>query len=122
MRRGHRGNDYAVCAYLNEESVPVLCTRKEANEWAESGGYARSQIKVDIIKGSGIETRFHRFSLAPDGPPLFWRVCWWSKAEPSECVKRWFGTKEAALEFHAVIADAVATKGYHPSTHGLSLP
>ena len=72
---GNRALTYATWAYLGEDDVPVLCTRKKANEWAWSKeGLQRSQIKHDRILGWTIRTSFERYSLAQDGPPLFWNV------------------------------------------------
>src|SRR5260221_13217011 len=72
---GNRALTYATWAYLGEDDVPVLCTRKKANEWAWSKeGLQRSQINHNRIPGWTIRTSFLRYSLAPDGPPLFWNV------------------------------------------------
>jgi hypothetical protein len=46
---GCRENDYAVWAILGQDDVPVLCTRKEANEWFWSKDRKRSQIKSDQL-------------------------------------------------------------------------
>jgi Transposase DDE domain group 1 len=52
-----------------------------------------------------LETRFHGCSNAPDGPPLFWRVSFYTSTGPSEA--RHFGTKEAALAFHAEVVERI---------------
>jgi len=108
---GHPANEYATFAYLNEDYVPVLCTPKKADKWFWSEDQRRSQIKLDYINGWGLETRFRRFSLESDGPPLFWQVSCWAQAAkvgPFQSRIRWFGTKDAALEFHMVVAAAIA--------------
>jgi hypothetical protein len=110
---GCRENDYAVWAILGQDDVPVLCTRKEANEWFWSKDRKRSQIKSDHVDGWCIYTSFSRMSLEPDGPPLFWRVGWWTetKAPPFRSGERAFATKEAALEFHASLAAMLRAHG-----------
>jgi uncharacterized membrane protein len=61
--------EYYTWAYLNEECVPVLCSRKKANKWYRSEDEARAHIKRDTINGWCIDTRFLRFSVVPDGLP-----------------------------------------------------
>jgi hypothetical protein len=95
--------DYAIWSYLNEDNVPILCSREEANAWWERE-YDSCQIQSGRIDGWGIETTFRRYSLAPDGPPMFFRVCWWKWIEASRTMaqgERFFGTMEAAIHFHA---------------------
>jgi hypothetical protein len=102
--------EYYTWAYLNEEYVPVLCTRKRANKWYRSEDEARSQIKRDVINGWFIHTTFLRFSVVPDGPPQFWTVGYWpeERVDPLAGGGRSFLTKEAALEFHASLTAALA--------------
>jgi hypothetical protein len=99
---GNRALSYATWAYLGENDVPVLCSRKKANEWAwNKEGQQRSRIKRDRTVGWTILTRFQRYSLAPDGPPLFWKVCCFKENGKLGMAEKFLGTKELALEFHA---------------------
>jgi hypothetical protein len=94
--------DYAIWSILNEDNVPILCSRKEANAWWNRE-YVSCNIQSGRIDGWGIETAFRRYSLAPDGPPLFFRVCFWKWIETSCTMaqgERFFGTM-AAIHFHA---------------------
>lgn len=103
--------EYCTWAYLNEEYVPVLCTRKRANKWYRSEDEARSLVKEDSINGWTIWTKFLRFSVVPDGPPQFWNVGYQLEdrnADPLAGGGRSFLMKEAALEFHALVATALA--------------
>src|SRR5271166_3239958 len=67
--------------------------REEANErsWSKDG--QRSHIKCDRVDGWSIDTSFNRFSLAPDGPPLFWRVGCFTEIGPFMRGERCFATK-----------------------------
>jgi hypothetical protein len=58
--------------------------------------------------GWRIFTTFNWFSLAPDGPPLFWHVSWHRASAPFEGRELWLGTKEAALELHELCAAVIA--------------
>jgi hypothetical protein len=118
LSMGHPGNDNAVWAYLDATNTVILCTRKEANAWWYSEEGKRAQIKYDEIDGWDVDTRFWRFSLFPDGPPLFWRVSWftgnivtgyWSGG-------RHFGTMEAGLEFHAGVMATIRNGGVPEAT------
>jgi hypothetical protein len=71
---GNPANDNAVWTYLGPDNVAILCSRKKANEWWDSKDVKRARIKNNKVKGWEIDTRFWRFSLIPDGPPLFWQV------------------------------------------------
>ncbi len=115
---GNPANDNAVWAYLDATKTVILCTRKEANAWWNSEEVKRAQIKYDEINGWKIDTRFWRFSLAPDGPPLFWRVGWWTGniVTGYRSGERHFGTMKAALEFHAGIMATIRKGGVTDST------
>jgi hypothetical protein len=65
----------------------------------------RRRVRYDRIDDWEIETRFHGSSTALDGPPLFWKVSFYTSTGPSET--RHFGTKEAALAFHAEVVERV---------------
>ena len=69
----------------------------------------RCQLRYDRIDDWEIETRFQGCSTAPDGPPLFWRVSFYTLTGPREA--RHFGTKEAALAFHAEVVERGSSKG-----------
>jgi hypothetical protein len=103
--------NFATWAYLNEEGVPVICSRKEANHWFLSGGGHRSQVRLDRIGGWNLGTRFCTFSLLPDGPPLFWQVCLWHENHEFRVGEQRFATKVDALEFHANIIWLFRTHG-----------
>ena len=124
----NRANDYAVWAYRGENNVAILCTRKEANDWWNGnsqplhcfvrgpGGKGRTQVKNNKVKGWGVYTMFWRFCLIPDGPPLFWHVTWFRWMDATRTMqkgKRYFGTIEAALEFHSSVM-ATLRKGGVP--------
>ena len=112
-----RANDYAVWAYRGENNVAILCTRKEANDWWNPWpGGKRTQVKNNKVKGWGVYTMFWRFCLIPDGPPLFWHVGWFRWMDATQTMqrgKRYFGTIEAALEFHSSVM-ATLRKGGVP--------
>jgi hypothetical protein len=102
---GCPSNDNAVWAYLGPDNVAILCSREKANEWWNSKN-SRTQIKNNRVKGWGVSTVFWRFCLIPDGPPLFWQVGWFRWMEATRAMqigKRYFGTIELALEFHAAV-------------------
>jgi hypothetical protein len=112
---GNPSNDNAVWAYLGPDNVAILCSREKANEWWNSKD-SRTQIKKDMVGEWGVYTIFWRFSLIPDGPALFWQVRWfrWMEATRSKQKgKRYFGTIELALEFHAAVM-AIIRKGGVP--------
>jgi hypothetical protein len=88
-------------AYLNKDGVPVLCSWFEWKEWWKREA-DRCQVKYDRIGDWEIETRFHGCSAALDGPPLFWKVSFFSPRIVSDGVRH-FESKESALVFHAEI-------------------
>jgi hypothetical protein len=75
MPRELSDNDL-MCAILNEEDIPVLCTLKEFTEWSPRN-HERCLIKQDEINGWTIATTFQGMSFAQDGPPLFWTTMIW---------------------------------------------
>jgi hypothetical protein len=77
-------------AYLDKDEVPVLCSWFEWKEWWKREA-DRCQLRYDRIDDWEIETRFQGCSNAPDGPPLFWRVSFYTSTGPSEA--RHFGTE-----------------------------
>ena len=91
-------------AYLDKDEVPVLCSWFEWNEWWKREGY-RCQVRYDRIDDWEIETRFQGSSTALDGPPLFWKVNFYTSTGPSET--RHFGTKEDALAFHGEVVKKI---------------
>jgi hypothetical protein len=104
-------NTYAVWAMLNEEGIPVLCSKEEADEWWLSHDNAKNAlIRSESVGAWLIEAMFSRYSLALDGPPLFWRVIC-HRDETFVGGSRWFGTREAALEFHAHWVEMFRTHG-----------
>jgi hypothetical protein len=91
-------------AYLDNEEVPVLCSWFEWKEWWKREA-DRCQLRYDRIDDWEIETRFQGCSTALDGPPLFWKVSFQTSTGPSQA--RHFGTKEAALAFHAEVVERI---------------
>ena len=114
---GNPDLDYANFAYLNDEDIPVLCSRKEARE---SYNGQRCSMKHDDVAGWRIYTDFNWFSLEPDAP-MFCQVSWWHESKPFSGLgkERHFGTKEAALQFHSDLMvrllDEQAGPGYSDS-------
>lgn len=94
---GNRALKHANFARLNDEGIPVLCSRREARQW-----YARRAglctFKHDRVGTYEIWTTFCWFSLEPD-TPQFWEVSLFN-AEQGVTGECRFGTKQAALEFH----------------------
>src|ERR1700745_2409809 len=101
--------NYAIWAYLNKEGVPVICSRKEADYWIQSGGSEPSQARLDRISGWNLGTSCCTFSLSPDGPPLFWQVCLWDENHQFRAGEQRFASKEDALEFHENIVRILHT-------------
>ena len=95
---GNRTLSHANFARLNDQGVPVLCSRKEASEWY-AGRAALCAFKHNRVGTYDIWTEFRWFSLEPD-TPLFWEVSLF-EAKQGTSVGYRFGTKEAALAFHA---------------------
>ena len=97
-------DDSATYAYLNKDGVPVLCSWSEWRQWWNRE-WDRCQIKYEEIDDWSIETRFQGCIIAPDGPPLFWEV---GCSMPGSIAKSYrFGTKEAALDFHAEFVEKI---------------
>jgi hypothetical protein len=48
---GKPENDYAVWATLNDEDVPVLCSRKKANAWLWSNNATGGSKKTMSLAG-----------------------------------------------------------------------
>jgi hypothetical protein len=105
---GCRALTYANFARLNDEDIPVLCSRKEAREWYQSKAADLHCLRQTQIAGWQIFTTFNWFSLATDGPPLFWKVTCSRASGPFERRELWLGTKEAALELHELCAAVIA--------------
>jgi hypothetical protein len=100
---GFRFPENTIFAYLDKDDVPAICTREEACEWLQSEeGRRRSEIRSDDASGWRVYTHFQHFSSDPD-VPMFWEVTWYTLVGPWRTGKRRFGTKEAALEFHATL-------------------
>ena len=59
----------------------------------------------DRIDDWHIDTRFQGVSVALDGPPLFWEVRFLNPEFSTEAQR--FGTKEAALAFHANVVKRI---------------
>jgi hypothetical protein len=97
-------DERATYAYLNKGGVPVLCGWSEWRQWWEREG-DRCQIKHDRIDDWHIDTRFQGVSVALDGPPLFWEVRFLNPGFSTEAQR--FGTKEAALAFHANVVKRI---------------
>jgi hypothetical protein len=95
---GDRALSHANFARLNDQGVPVLCSRKEASEWY-AGRAALCAFKHSRIGNYDIWTAFRWFSLEPD-TPLFWEVSLFDAKQGTGVGYR-FGTKEAALAFHS---------------------
>ena len=95
---GNRALSHANFARLNDQGVPVLCSRKEASEWY-AGRPALCAFKHNRVDNYDIWTAFRWFSLEPD-TPLFWEVSLFDAKQGTSVGYR-FGTKEAALAFHA---------------------
>src|ERR1700722_15871046 len=95
---GNRALLHASFARLNDQGVPLLCSRKEASEWYATRA-ALCAFKRDRVGDYDITTAFRWFSLEPD-TPLFWEVSLFETSEGRSVGYR-FGTKEAALAFHA---------------------
>jgi hypothetical protein len=66
-------DDECVCAYLNDENVPVLCDLGTFLEW-NPRNQERCQIRKDELNGWTVETCFSGMSFVQDGPPLFWKT------------------------------------------------
>ena len=100
----YTADERATYACLDKDGIPFLCGRDEWEQWLEREG-ERSQIQFDRIDGWEIETRFQGISVALDGPPLFWEVSFYNPVSTPDAYR--FGTKEAALEFHASVAKRI---------------
>jgi len=108
LRVSHAQGCKRRCAgRLNDDDVPVLCSRRKAREWRQ-GKANRCCVKENHVAGWRLYTTFNWYSLAPDGPPLFWKVSCMRISAPFESRERFFGTKEAALELHGLCAAALA--------------
>ena len=114
-------------AYLDKDEVPVLCSWFEWKEWWKREA-DRCQLRYDRIDDWEIETRFQGCSTALDGPPLFWKVSFQTSTGPSQA--RHFGTKEAALAFHAEVVEKGQVRRipvgvsfrFHKTPHGSFQP
>ena len=72
---GYRFPKYTLFARLNDQGVPLLCSRTDAHEWSRKNAefcYLRS----DTASGWTIYTQFAYYSTAPDAPE-FWQVHWY---------------------------------------------
>jgi len=81
-----------------------LCSWSEWRQWWKRE-WERCQIKYDEINDWRIETRFQGCDTARDGPPLFWEVSLVDMGTSFEAHR--FGTKEAALDFHAEVVEKI---------------
>jgi len=101
---GARFPKNTIFAYLGPDNVPVICKRGEAYEWLRSKRRLPAGIKSNEIDGWTVYTAFQFYSSDPD-VPMFWQVTWYKyeRGEPPKSGDCRFGTKEAALEFHAAL-------------------
>jgi hypothetical protein len=103
-------------AYLGREGIPVLCNRLEYREWYKRKG-DRWEIEFDCVGDWEIRTHFIGWAIAPDSVPLFWGVSiGFPRFRP---LPFRFGTREAALAFHAKVIKIIMTNDCSDAEIGL---